>query len=201
MKKHEILSPQSRAALFDPPTDPAAIVRHYTLSPDDLTLIRQRRRDANRLGFSVHLAYLKFPGRVLGSEETPATDMVAFLAHQFGGESDVYREYAQRDETRREHIGEIQSYLRVRPFGRGDYRSVAKIATTEAIGTDRGDVIVAAKIEALRTRGILLPAPTILERIGLAARARARKQAQRSRGGIGTADDRRTGGVDRGQRR
>ena len=33
------------------PTDPAAIVRHYTLSPDDLTLIRQRRRDANRLGF------------------------------------------------------------------------------------------------------------------------------------------------------
>ena len=28
MKKHEILSPQSRAALFDPPTDPAAIVRH-----------------------------------------------------------------------------------------------------------------------------------------------------------------------------
>jgi hypothetical protein len=26
MKKHEILSSQARAALFDPPTDPAAIV-------------------------------------------------------------------------------------------------------------------------------------------------------------------------------
>jgi len=36
MKKHEILSPQSRAALFDPPTDPAEIVRHYTSSPEDL---------------------------------------------------------------------------------------------------------------------------------------------------------------------
>ena len=154
MKKHEILSPQSRATLFNPPIDPAAIVRHYTLSPDDLTLIRQRRRDANRLGFSVHLAYLKFPGRVLGSEETPATDMVAFLAHQLGVESDAYREYAQRDETRREHIGEIQSYLRVRPFGRGDYRPVAKIATTEAIGADRGDVIVAAMIEAHWTRQV-----------------------------------------------
>ena len=87
------------SALFDPPTDPAAIVRHYTLSPDDLTLIRQRRRDANRLGFAVHLAYLKFPGRILGSEETPAPDMVAFLAHQLGIESGAYREYAQRDET------------------------------------------------------------------------------------------------------
>ena len=66
MKKHEILSPQSRAALFDPPTDPVTIVRHYTFSPDNLALIRQRRRDANRLGFAVHFAYLKFPGRVIG---------------------------------------------------------------------------------------------------------------------------------------
>jgi TnpA family transposase len=64
MKKHEILSQQSRAALFDPPTDPAAIVRHYTLSPEDLALVRRRRRDANRIGFAVHLAYLRFPGRV-----------------------------------------------------------------------------------------------------------------------------------------
>ena len=39
MKKHEILSPQSRAALFDPPIDPAAIIRHYTFSCDDMALI------------------------------------------------------------------------------------------------------------------------------------------------------------------
>ncbi len=48
MKKHEILSPQARAALFNPPSNPAAIIRHYTLSPDDLALIRRRRRDAKR---------------------------------------------------------------------------------------------------------------------------------------------------------
>ena len=52
MKKHEILSPQSRAALLDPPPAPAAIVRHYTLSSEDLALIRERRRAANRLGFA-----------------------------------------------------------------------------------------------------------------------------------------------------
>ena len=77
MKKHEILSPQSRAALFDPPTDPAAIVRHYTFSPEDMALIRQRRRAANRLGFAVHLAYLRLPGRLLGVEEAPPADMLA----------------------------------------------------------------------------------------------------------------------------
>ena len=80
MKKHEIVSPQARAALFDPPSDPAAIVRHYTFSPEDLALIHRRRRDANRLGFAVHLAYHRFPGRVLGIEELPSADVLSFIA-------------------------------------------------------------------------------------------------------------------------
>ncbi|ARN81209.1 DUF4158 domain-containing protein [Methylocystis bryophila] len=180
MKKHEILSPQARAALFDPPNDPATIVRHYTLSPDDLALVRRRRRDANRLGFAVRLAYQRFPGRVLGIDETPPADVLSFIAGQLGIEPGMFHEYARREETRWEHLGDIQSYLGVRPFSRGDYRSVTKIATTEATGMDRGEAIVAAMIEALRTRGILLPAATILERIGLAARARARKQAHKN---------------------
>ena len=180
MKKHEILSPQARAALFDPPNDPAAIIRHYTLSPDDLALIRRRRRDANRLGFAMHLAYQRFPGRVLGIDEIPPADILSFIASQLSIQPGIFVEYARREETRWEHLGEIQSHLRVRPFSRDDYRYVAKIATDEAVGTDHGAVIVAAMIEAIRTRGILLPAPTILERIGLAARARARKQAHKN---------------------
>jgi TnpA family transposase len=180
MKKHEILSPLARAALFDPPNDPATIVRHYTLSPGDLALVRRRRRDANRLGFAVHLAYRRFPGRVLAIDETPPAEVLSFIAGQLSIEPGVFHEYARREETRWEHLGDIQSYLGVRPFSRGDYRFVAKIATTEATGTDRGEAIVAAMIEGLRTRGILLPATTILERIGLAARARARKRAHKN---------------------
>ncbi len=45
------------------------IVRYYTRSPDDLTLILQRRCDANLLGFAVHFAYLKFPGQNVGSAD------------------------------------------------------------------------------------------------------------------------------------
>ena len=84
MKKHEILSPQARAALFDPPTDPAAIVRHYTFSPEDMALIQQRRRAANRLGFAVNLSYLRFPGRAPRPDETPPTEMLAFISAQTG---------------------------------------------------------------------------------------------------------------------
>jgi hypothetical protein len=180
MKKHEILSPQSRAVLFDPPAEPAAIVRHYTLSPKDLVLIRQRRRGENRLGFAVHLAFLRFPGRVLGIGEIPPPDMLAFIGNQLEINPGAFAAYAQRAETRREHLGELQAYLKVCPFRREDYRAVAQVAVEEAAGTDRGDAIVAAMIGYLRKHGILLPASLTLEKIGLAARARARKRAYKS---------------------
>jgi hypothetical protein len=109
MKKHEMLSRHSRAALFDPPTDPTAIVRHNTVSPQDLTLILRRRRDPNRLGFAVHLAYLRLPGRVLGAQEDPPSDMLVFIASQIGVAPEVFAGYARRDETRRAHLGEIQT--------------------------------------------------------------------------------------------
>ena len=180
MAPRQLLSPQSRAALFDPPTDPAAIVRHYTFSPDDLALIHQRRRDANRLGFAVHLAYLRFPGRVIGVDENPPLDLLCFIAEQIDGSDRDFEDYATRSQTRRAHLGELQAYLEVRPFRREDYRAVAEAALGEATGTDRGDAIVAVMIDHLRKRSILLPASVTLEKIGLAARARARKRAYKS---------------------
>jgi TnpA family transposase len=177
MASRHLISAPSRTVLFDPPADPAAIVAHYTLSPEDLALIGQRRRDANRLGFAVHLAYLRFPGRVLAAGETPPAAMVAFIAEQLGIGPEALAGYAGREETRWEHLGELQAYLGVRPFSRADHRPIAAVALQEATGTDRGDKIMAAMIGYLRDSSILLPAATVLERIGLAARARARKQA------------------------
>ena len=183
-KKHMppryILSPQSRAALFYPPTDAAAIVRHYTFSPKDLALIRQRRRAANRLGFAVNLAYLQFPGRVPGVDEAPPADMLAFIAAQVGCEAAEFAGYARREETRWEHLGELQAYLAARPFRHDDKRAVAHVAIEQATGSDRGDAIVSAMIEHLRERRILLPAAVTVEKIALAARALARKRAYKN---------------------
>jgi TnpA family transposase len=180
MPPRHILSPQSRTALFDPPTEPAAIVRYYTFSSEDLALIQRRRRDANRLGFAVHLAYLRFPGRVLNWEEAPPADMLSFIASQIECAPTEFSAYAQRSETRREHLGELQTYLDARPFRREDSRVVAHVAIEQATGSDRGDAIVSAMIEHLRERRILLPAAVTLEKIGLAARALARKRAYKN---------------------
>jgi TnpA family transposase len=99
MTPRQLLSPQARGALFDPPTDPAAIVRHYTFLPEDMVVIRRRRRDANRLGFAVHLAYLRFPGRVIGVGENPPLDMLCFIAEQIGVSDRDFEDYATRLQT------------------------------------------------------------------------------------------------------
>jgi hypothetical protein len=51
-----------------------------------------------------------------GAEETPPPDILAFIAGQLGIEQKTFGDYARRQETRWEHIGALQAYLKVRPF-------------------------------------------------------------------------------------
>lgn len=95
----QILSPAQRAALFDPPSDPAAIERLYTLGPDDLIEVFRRRRPANRIGYAVQLGYLRHPGRAIEPGETPPAAMLIVLAAQIGCAPDAFADYAARDTT------------------------------------------------------------------------------------------------------
>ena len=149
MKKHEILSPQSRATLFDPPIAPAAIVRHYTFSPEDMMLVRERRRAANRLGFAVQLAYFRHPGRIMRVDEEPPVDMLAFIARQVHAGVDDFRDYAGRAQTRREHLADLQACLNIRLARRAEARPLVSVALNEAIGSDRGAAIVLAMIDSM----------------------------------------------------
>src|SRR5690242_20218835 len=51
-----------------------------------------------------------------------------------------------------------------------------RVGSDAAWATDRGEPIVLAMLAHLRANQVLLPSATVLERIGLAARARARKK-------------------------
>ena len=60
--RRQQLSEVQIATLFDPPTDRRELVRHYTLSADDLAAVRCYRGDHNRLGYALMLGYLRYPG-------------------------------------------------------------------------------------------------------------------------------------------
>ena len=61
MARYNLLTDDERHRLFDIPTGRAALIRHYTLSPEELEFVRARRGDRNRLGVALQLCLLRHP--------------------------------------------------------------------------------------------------------------------------------------------
>ncbi|MHB9828004.1 Tn3 family transposase [Pseudomonas savastanoi] len=57
-----MLSASERDTLLALPDIQDDLIRYYTFNESDLSLIRQRRGDANRLGFAIQLCLLRYPG-------------------------------------------------------------------------------------------------------------------------------------------
>ena len=176
MPRRSLLSNEQRTRLFAVPVDHAEMAKHYVLSADDLALVRAKRRSVNRLGFAVQLCLLRYPGLGMEPAEQPPEAMIVFVARQLGMRHVNFANYAQRDQTRREHAVELQRYLGLQSFGLMDWRACLRVGADAAWATDRGEPIVQAMLAHLRISGVVLPPATVLERIGLAARARARKK-------------------------
>lgn len=61
MAHRTVLTDRQRAAMFDLPAVEAAMLHHYTLSDDDLEIIRARRRPHNRFGLPCNFARCDIP--------------------------------------------------------------------------------------------------------------------------------------------
>ena len=179
MRRRVILSSIERAALFDPPDSHDEAQRRYVLAPEDVALARCHRRSHNRLGFAVQLALVRDLGRPLEIGEVLPAAVVDTVAEQIGLDPVVFALYAKREETRREHAREIIAALSLRPVQVTDYRALIAGATRTAAGTEKGEPIVRAIIEMLKSSGMLIPGAARIERLALAGRAAARRQAHR----------------------
>ena len=122
MRRRSLLTPAERAGLLAFPADHGELIRYYTLSEPDLALIRQRRGNHNRLGFAVQLCCLRYPGLILSPGANPPAQLTAIVGQQSHIESDIWPQYAQRSETRREHLAELQAWLNLAPFAAADYK-------------------------------------------------------------------------------
>lgn len=74
----------------------------------DISVIKQRRGDANRIGFAIQLCYMRYPGIILGPNEYPDSDLLNFTSQQLSIAPTSWNEYSFREKTRREHILELQ---------------------------------------------------------------------------------------------
>ncbi len=75
-------------------------------------MIRQHRGPENRLGFAVALCYMRYPGVSLAVNAVPPGPLLTLVAEQVKAPPDAWVHYAQRAETRREHLLELRSRTR-----------------------------------------------------------------------------------------
>lgn len=167
MIRKTLLSAAQRAQFFALPTEGHELIRHYTLSSADIELVNRRRRPQNRLGFAVQLCLVRYPGRALGPGERPPAALASYISEQLGLNHNMMSEYSRRDQTRREHLAELQEILSCRTVTVADYRVLATALMPAAMQTDNVEVLIPELLEMFRRKRILIPAPATVERIAL----------------------------------
>lgn len=176
MPRRSILSAAERASLLALPDTEDELIRYYTFSETDLSLISQRRGDANRLGVAVQMCLLRFPGQGLLAGATVPVSLLQWIGRQLRIDPRCWPQYAERDETRREHLLELRAYLNMEPFGMTHYRQTVQAGADLALQTDKGVVLATSVIDALRHRHIIIPALDVVERVCAEAITRANRR-------------------------
>ena len=165
MPRRSILTDRQRAALFDLPTVEAEMLYHYTLSDDDLEIIRARRRPHNRFGFALQLCALRYPGRLLTPGEVIPLAVTRFLAAQVGLKPDDLAGYATREETRHEHLATLREQYGYRMFSGRGARDLKGWLQDAAEGARSNDDLARRFVEQCRATRTILPGVTIIERL------------------------------------
>jgi TnpA family transposase len=89
-------------------------------------VIKQRRGDANRLGFAVLLCSLRYLGQALRPGDRLPDSFWTMVARQLGIDEKVWEQYGEREETRREHLSVLRAFLGLTPFGLRQFHQFAR---------------------------------------------------------------------------
>ena len=178
MPRRITLTDRQKDALLRLPISQTDLLRHYTLSDEDLVHIRQRRRPHNRFGFALQLCALRYPGRILAPGELIPAEIAEFIGAQLGLHADSLGDYAAREETRHEHLSELRALYGFRTFsGRGARELRDWLFRDAEMAVSNEDVAQRFVTECRRTCTVL-PAISTIERLCAAALVDAERRIE-----------------------
>lgn len=176
MPRRSILSAAEKDDLLIIPDDEDLLIQRYSFDNTDLAIIKDHRGDVNRLGFAVQLSYMRYPGIVLGVKEVPDQALLDWTASQLKIDPKLWDDYGKREQTRREHLQEVQKIFGYKSFSSGYQRTAVEDLIPLALQTDKGITLAQALIESLRSKKILLPSIGAMERVCAQALTQANRQ-------------------------
>lgn len=164
MPRRRALTKAQLENLLALPVTEADLVRHWTLGDDDLAIVSRRRRNHNQLGFALQLCALRYPGRLLRPGEIIPQPALHFVADQLGTAPEVLITYAARVQTRYEQLGVLRTafgFTDLTPRRRQllEWLLPVSLATTDPL------TVATALLDELRRRRIIVPGPSIVERL------------------------------------
>ena len=175
MPRRAVLSEAQREALLSLPTSEIELVREWTLSPEDLDIIRRRRRSHNRLGFALQLCALRHPGRLLRPGELIAEAPLAFVAEQLGVDPSTLAGYAVRDATRYHQLTALRDAFGFRDLSLPIRADLQAWLLPVALATTSGADVTRLLVDELRRRRVVIPGASVVERMAAAAMLQAER--------------------------
>ncbi len=156
----------------------AELAAYYTLDPVDRDHIGPRRGDGNRLGFALQLCALRHLGFVPDDLRNPPPTVLASLASQLQVPATAIADYADRAQTRTDHLTEVVRLLGYRMPGAEDLAALGAWLVERALEHEQPTLLLQLTTQHLRAQRLVRPGMTVLER--LIAMARERAEAETS---------------------
>src|SRR5215210_2860059 len=150
MPRRRVLTEAQLETLFALPTTEADLALHWTLSPADHAAIQGRRGDHNRLGFTLQLCALRYPGRLLRPGETIPHPALNYLASQLTVDPGALAAYAARFQTRYEQLDDLRRLFGYTTLERPQRRELLDWMLPVALATTRTPAIAAALMDERR---------------------------------------------------
>src|SRR3954462_1562948 len=185
MPRRRVLTEAQLESLLALPTTEADLALHCTLSPADHAAIQGRRGDHNRLGFTLQLCALRYPGRLLRPGETIPHPALNHLASQLNVDPGALAAYAARFQTRYEQLDNLRRLFGYTTPERPQRRELLDWMLPVALATTRTPAIAAALMDEIRRRQFIAPGPSVIERMVASAVLMAeRRVASQLAGGL-----------------
>lgn len=164
---------RQRAALLALPDSEMMAIRHYSLDNADLAAIATARTPATRLSYALQLCCLRYPGRHLRQGEVLPAALLDHIAEQVGVDATVIADFARRAPTRYDQLGAIKARFGFQDLNRPLRGEMVRWLEAEAIGTVDGRVLLDRLMDEMRTRHIVIPGISVVERMAAEAMHKA----------------------------
>jgi len=174
MAHRKILTSGQRKLFLKIPENESTMLTHYVLSDSDVAYIHKKQGGHNQLGFAIQLCALRYPGRYLSSNDTLPHEFLSFVGVQIGLTKKEISDFTYKQVTRYEHLRELQKIFGYLPF-HGCKQQFVPWLEQQALETRNNAELVEIFVKECRSRKIIIPGLTVIERLCADARVSAER--------------------------